>query len=77
VKVLGSAAYNWNADPYAQGTWASYQTGWLALYGEQFQQDYGRFFFASGDHGEGWRGTIDGAIGSGVRAARKVNSLLG
>ncbi len=34
-------------------------------------------FFAQGDHGEGWRGFIDGAIGGGGKAALLVKELLG
>ncbi len=44
---------------------------------DAFSSESGRIFFASGDHGEGWRGFIDGAIGSGIRAAQRVNKLLG
>lgn len=77
VKVLSTMNYDWNNDPYSQGTWATYRPGWLEKYHDQFQKEYGRLFFGSSDHGEGWRGTIDGAIGGGVRAARKVKHLLG
>ena len=49
---------------------------WLNKYYQDLQKEQGRVFFASGDHGEGWRGTIDGAIAAGARAARKVNDLL-
>ncbi|NIB38038.1 FAD-dependent oxidoreductase [Pseudomaricurvus alkylphenolicus] len=77
TKVLSTMNYDWNNDPYAQGTWATYRPGWLGKYHDQFQKGYGRLFFGSSDHGEGWRGTIDGAIGGGVRAAQKVKQLLG
>lgn len=77
VKVLSSMNYDWNNDPYSQGTWATYRPGWLEKYHGQFQREYGRLFFGTGDHGEGWRGTIDGAIGGGIRAAQKVKKTLG
>ena len=76
VKVQSTMAYDWNNDPYSMGTWGIYQTGWLNKYYQDLQKEQGRVFFASGDHGEGWRGTIDGAIAAGARAARKVNDLL-
>ena len=44
---------------------------------DEFQRDRGRILFGSGDHGEGWRGFIDGAIGGGIRAAQRAKSLLG
>ena len=77
VKVISSIYYDWNNDPYAKGTWATYRPGWIEKYYDTFQKEYGRIFFGSADHGEGWRGAIDGAIGGGIRAAQKVKSLLG
>lgn len=77
VKVLASMSYDWNNDPYSSGTWATYRPGWIEKYYDQFQKEYGRIYFGSGDHGEGWRGTIDSAIGGGIRAAHKVKTRLG
>ena len=76
AKVLSVMHYDWVNDPYSRGTWATYRTGWVAKYYDQFQKESGRVFFGSGDHGEGWRGTIDSAIGAGSIAARKVSELL-
>lgn len=76
VEVSSIMHYDWSNDPYSLGTWATYRTGWISRYYDQFQAEQGRVFFASGDHGEGWRGTIDGAIGAGSIAARKVSGLL-
>ena len=76
ASVLSVMHYDWNNDPYSLGTWATYRPGWVGKYYDQFQQDAGRVFFASGDHGEGWRGTIDSAIGAGALAARKVHETL-
>ncbi|MCH7869838.1 MAG: FAD-dependent oxidoreductase [Myxococcales bacterium] len=77
VEVLSTMSYDWNNDPYAKGTWAVYRPGWVNKYYDQFQKDYGRIFFGSSDHGEGWRGFIDGAIGGGIKAAQRVNEFLG
>ncbi len=77
AKVLSTMHYDWNSDPYSKGTYASYRPGWVDKYYDKFDQDKGRLFFASGDHGEGWRGFIDGAIGSGIRAAQRVQEKLG
>jgi pseudooxynicotine dehydrogenase len=77
AEVLSTMLYDWNNDPHARGTWATYRPGWLEKYYDEFQKEYGRIFFGSADHGEGWRGTIDGAIGGGIRSAQKVKNLLG
>lgn len=67
----------WTEDPYSQGTWCGYRPGWFGKYYSQFQKDQGRVFFGQGDHGEGWRGFIDGAIGAGARAAERVKARFG
>lgn len=67
----------WTDDPYSQGTWANYRPGWFQKYVSHFQKDRGRVFFGQGDHGDGWRGFIDGAIGAGVAAADRVKRHLG
>jgi monoamine oxidase len=77
ARLVASTHYDWNNDPYSRGTWATYRPGWAGQLIADFQRPQGRVHFASGDHGEGWRGTIDGAIGAGVRAAQTVRSQLG
>ena len=72
VEIESTFSYDWVLDPYSKGTWCSYRPGWAARYYEQFNSDSGRVYFAQGDHGEGWRGTIDGAIGAGLRAAERI-----
>ncbi len=67
----------WSMDPYSKGTWCNYRPGWFGKYVEHFQKDRGRIFFGQGDHGEGWRGFIDGAIGAGGGAAQRVKARLG
>lgn len=66
----------WTEDPYSLGTWANYRPGWFGKYYAHFQKDRGRVYFGQGDHGEGWRGFIDGAIGAGSRAAERVKARL-
>ncbi|RJF91871.1 flavin monoamine oxidase family protein [Noviherbaspirillum saxi] len=67
----------WTDDPYSQGTWCDYKPGWFEKYLPHFQKDRGRVVFGQGDHGEGWRGFIDGAIGAGMGAAVRVKARLG
>lgn len=78
MEVEDCFGYDWNLDPYSRGTWASYRPGWYGKYADHFGKAPGsRMFFAQGDHGEGWRGFIDGAIGGGGKAALLVKELLG
>lgn len=77
VEVLSSMRHDWLADPLAVGTWATFRPGWLATYGDALVRDRGALQFASGDIGEGWRGSIDGAIGAGTLAARRTAVRLG
>ncbi|MCB1698026.1 MAG: FAD-dependent oxidoreductase [Halioglobus sp.] len=76
AELIATMSYDWNSDPYARGTFASYRPGWVGKYYDVFQKDQGRVFFGSSDHGEGWRGFIDGAIGGGIKAAERVSALL-
>jgi monoamine oxidase len=76
VKVLQSYAYDWNADPYAKGTWCNYKPGMWTRYGRDMQKPEGRIIFAGSDTANGWRGFIDGAIETGLRAGREGKALL-
>ena len=77
IEIDSTFAYDWVLDPYSKGTYCSYKPGWMSKYYDSFQQDRGRIFFGQGDHGEGWRGFIDGAIGAGIKAAQRVSEKLG
>lgn len=77
IEVEQSFAYDWRADPFAKGTWASYPPGWMRRFHADLAADQGRLFFAQGDHGDGWRGFIDGAIGGGIKAAQRIATKLG
>lgn len=69
--------YEWTLDPFSLGTYCSYKPKWFGKYYAHFQQDRGRVLFGQGDHGEGWRGFIDGAIAAGGKAALRAHKLLG
>ncbi|MNZ29760.1 Pseudooxynicotine oxidase [compost metagenome] len=77
LEVEQCYGYEWTLDPYAKGTYCSYKPNWLGKYYEHFQKDRGRVIFGQGDHGEGWRGFIDGAISAGSQAALRTQKLLG
>ena len=76
ARLQSSVSHDWNSDPFAKGTWTTYRPGWARNLLPLFQKAVGRIHFASGDHGEGWRGTIDGAIGAGARASHAIRQQL-
>lgn len=77
AQLLATKTHDWNSDEYSKGTWATYRPGWAHTLLPELRKSIGRIHFASGDHGEGWRGTIDGAIGAGVQAAQAIQIQLG
>lgn len=77
MEVEECYGYEWTLDPYSKGTYCSYKPNWLGKYYDHFQKDRGRVVFGQGDHGEGWRGFIDGAISAGSQAAKRTRTLLG
>lgn len=77
LEVEECYGYEWTLDPFAKGTYCNYKPKWFGKYYDHFQKDRGRVLFGQGDHGEGWRGFIDGAIGAGGKAALRTKTLLG
>ena len=78
VEVTNTLFYDWTNDPFAQGTWCTWRPGWYRKYREGLQDGpEGRVFFASSDFCEGSRGYIDGAVGSGIKAAQQISEILG
>ncbi|GKT95737.1 lysyl oxidase-like protein 2/3/4 [Colletotrichum tofieldiae] len=67
--------HDWRSDPFAQGTWTSYPTGFESKYYSELQKRHGNIFMASSDWAEGWRGYIDGAIEQGMLAAQGVGDF--
>ncbi|ERI50778.1 hypothetical protein N878_07895 [Pseudomonas sp. EGD-AK9] len=76
VEVLGTAAYDWTADPFSLGAWAAYGVGQLSRL-EDLQHPEGRILFAGAETSNGWHANIDGAVESGLRAGREAKKLLG
>jgi monoamine oxidase len=77
AEVLQAVGWDWNADPFARGTWCVYRPGQLTKSLRELQRPEGRVIYAGADNASGWRGFIDGAIESGLRAGREVVRLLG
>lgn len=76
VTVEECLGYDWNSDPFSSGVWSSFRPGGIGQYLTALQSDHGRILMASSDTCEGWRGFIDGAIGSGSAAAQRALRIL-
>lgn len=76
VEVKKAFGYQWNLDPFSKGTWGIYRPGQYSRYLKQLQRNEGRLVFANSDWASGWRGFIDGAVESGLRASQLVKAAL-
>ena len=72
ARVIATAGHDWVRDPYARGTWPMRRAGFLASHLAALQVPHGHIHFAGSDIANGWGGFIDGAIESGLHAARAV-----
>lgn len=68
----GGVVKDWGADPYSLGGYSWPGPGYLAKHLADLQKPFGRIHFA-GEHTSVLRGTMEGALQSGVRAAREVD----
>jgi len=75
IEVLDFTHHDWVADPYALGTWCGLRPNQTSRYLAQAQASEGRLHFAGADIANGWRGFMDGAIESGLRAAREIKEV--
>ena len=76
AEVQAVTGYQWAEDPYSKGTWCWYRPAQVAQGLRAMQQSSGRVHFATGDIAQGWRGFVDGAIETGLTAARQVRTQL-
>jgi len=70
-QVEAAAHKCWDHDPYARGGYAFYRPGQFALFEPMLARPEGRVFFA-GDQTTVLPGWMEGALQSGVRAARQI-----
>lgn len=76
AEVLGVTGYQWDVDPYSRGTWCWYRPGQLTGGLQELRRAEHGVFMAGSDLAEGWRGFVDGALESGITAARDVRAYL-
>jgi monoamine oxidase len=72
AEVVAVDTHDWEADPWSRGTWMVPRPGRLSTGWSEVQAPHGRIAFAGADIATRWVGWIDGAIESGLRAARQV-----
>lgn len=76
AEVLSHASYDWNVDPFSKGAYPSFRVGELTRYWRDLRRAEGNVFFAGAMTG-GWYQYIDGAVESGLRAAREAIRQVG
>ena len=75
-EIVDAIAHDWLADEFTRGTWAIHRPGWYTRHHAAMREPEGGLVFAGSDLADGWSGYVDGAIESGLRAARQVQALL-
>jgi monoamine oxidase len=77
ARVQATDTYNWNADPFSQGAWATPPAGWeSAGILDALAAPHGRVLMAGSDVAAEHGGWIAGAIASGRETARHALALL-
>jgi monoamine oxidase len=76
AEVVETKGHDWAKDEFSLGTWPVLRPGQLTGVLSDLQRAEGRVVFAGSETANGWNGFIDGAIESGLRAAREVSELL-
>lgn len=77
AEVIDVASHDWVSDPFSGETWPMLRPGQLTGALAELQRPEGRIVLAGSDYASGWMGFIDGAIESGLRAARLLDSMSG
>jgi pseudooxynicotine oxidase len=76
LEIVDAISHDWLADEFTRGTWAIHRPGWYTRHHAAMREPEGGLVFAGSDLADGWSGYVDGAIESGLRAARQVRALL-
>jgi len=70
----GGQAKSWQTDPWARGAYTSFRPGQVTTWLPRIVRPEGRVHFA-GEHTSVFPATMEGAIESGVRAAREIDDV--
>lgn len=74
LEVLEVTGHDWVKDEFSQQTWSMHKPGFLSESLAVIQQTDGRVIHSGTDFANGWSAFFDGAIESGLTAARHVIS---
>ena len=75
--MTACTGHDWTTDRYALGTWPSFRPGQITRDERALSAPAGRIAFAGSETARRWPTYIEGAIESGLRAARETTKLLG
>ena len=76
ARLIEYTGHDWEADPYARGTWNVFRPGQVTRYETALRAGEGRLAFAGSHTALLWPSYIDGAVESGLRAASELAALL-
>ena len=78
IEVVDIAYHSWVSDEFAKGGWMMNRPGFFPTGAAELRKPHGNIYFAGGDISESEPGSIEGALSSGIQAARKVSiNLIG
>jgi monoamine oxidase len=78
VEIVETWSHDWHDDAFSRETWRVARPGQLTRSGQEMARPEGHLVLAGADVATGaWNGFVDGAIESGLRAAREVVTALG
>ncbi|MEU9454550.1 NAD(P)/FAD-dependent oxidoreductase [Streptomyces sp. NPDC048277] len=72
--IVDVAWHDWTGDPLSGETWGMQRPGQLTKCLHDLQTPEDHVHLAGSDYATGWAGFIDGAIESGVKAARRITA---
>ena len=75
-RVLATWTHDWRSDPYARGAYSYVRVGGVGSSHRLARPVQGTLFFAGEATDEERSGTVEGALASGLRAARQVETSL-
>jgi monoamine oxidase len=76
-RVVATWTHDWRSDPYARGAYSYVRVGGVGSSRRLARPLDGTLFFAGEATEEEHSGTVEGALASGLRAARQVERALG
>lgn len=77
LEVVDVVSHDWAADEFSEGGWGWYRPGKLTGAAPLMRKPHGRIYFAGSDIASVGVGSIEGALQTGMFAAREVTAALG